>query len=77
MNIKLALLERRILEIELELKNLYNNETHPPEKQDADNNINNKNTFFIIAFFYITLFKIKHYTFRHKIFALYFFLNFN
>lgn len=35
MNIKLVLLERRILEIELELKNLYNNETHPPEKKET------------------------------------------
>ena len=35
MNNKVALLERRILEIELELKNLYNNEQPTPEKKET------------------------------------------
>jgi len=35
MNNKVALLEKRILEIELELKSLYNNETPTPEKKET------------------------------------------
>jgi hypothetical protein len=35
MNNKVAFLEKRILEIELELKSLYNNETHTPEKKET------------------------------------------